>query len=52
VGVKIVNRSPELVKLNRNEEKLTSSGGVDNSVTLPLQRIKKGPVKVEAWLEL
>jgi IPT/TIG domain len=52
VGLKIVNRSPELVKLNRSEEKLTSSGGVDNSVTLPLQRIKKGPVKVEAWLEL
>lgn len=34
VGVKIVNRSPELVKLNRNEEKLTSSGGSDNIVTL------------------
>lgn len=53
VNVKLVNLSPDLIKLNKGDDvKLLSSGGADNTASVSVQRLKKGPMKVEAWLEL
>lgn len=50
VPVKVFNLSPDLVRLTQS--RLVSSGGSDNSVVVPIQRIKKGAAKFEAELEL
>lgn len=50
VPVKVFNLSPDLVRLSQS--RLVSSGGSDNSVVVPIQRIKKGAAKFEAELEL
>ncbi|MFA6559270.1 MAG: IPT/TIG domain-containing protein [Candidatus Obscuribacterales bacterium] len=53
VNVKLVNLSPDLIRLNKGDDvKLLSSGGADNTASVSVQRLKKGPMKVEAWLEL
>ncbi|MDP3508426.1 MAG: IPT/TIG domain-containing protein [Candidatus Melainabacteria bacterium] len=53
VNVKLVNLSPDLIKLNKGDDvKLLSSGGAVNTASVSVQRLKKGPMKVEAWLEL
>ncbi len=53
VNVKLVNLSPELIKLSKGDDtKLLSSGGPDNTVNVAVQRIKKGNTRVEAWIEL
>ncbi|MBX9938693.1 MAG: IPT/TIG domain-containing protein [Candidatus Obscuribacterales bacterium] len=50
VPVKVFNLSPDLVRLSQS--RLVSSGGSDNSVVVPIQRLKKGAAKFEAELEL
>lgn len=53
VNLRVKNKSPETVKLSRGPEATgTSSGGADNSLVLNMQRLKKGPIKMEALLEL
>jgi hypothetical protein len=53
VNLRVKNKSPETVKLSRGPEATgTSSGGSDNSLVLNMQRLKKGPIKMEALLEL
>jgi len=53
VNVKLVNLSPELIKLTKGDDtKLVSSGGPDNTASVAVQRIKKGNTRVEAWIEL
>jgi hypothetical protein len=53
VNVKLVNLTPDLIRLSKGDEvKLLSSGGADNSASVTAQRLKKGAVKVEAWLDI
>lgn len=53
VSVKLVNLTPDLIRLSKGDEvKLLSSGGADNVASVSAQRLKKGAVKVEAWLEI
>ncbi len=50
VPVKVVNLSPDIARLN--QARLVSSGGAENNVVVPLQRLKKGAVKLQAEIEL
>ena len=50
VGVKVINLSPDVIRLNSG--RIISSGGADNNVVVPVQRIKKGTYKVQADIEL
>lgn len=50
VPVKVVNLSPDVARLN--QARLVSCGGAENNVVVPLQRLKKGAVKLQAEIEL
>lgn len=53
VPVKLVNRTPDLIRLaSGNETKQVSTGGADNNISLTVQRLKKGAVKMETQIEL
>lgn len=53
VNVKIINLSPDIVRLSHDQDSdITSSGGVDNKAVVSLQRIKKGTYKLQAEIVL
>jgi hypothetical protein len=53
VTLRLVNKSPELIKLSQGmETTTTSSGGTDNNAVINVQRLKKGQAKMEAQVEL
>ncbi|MBU6450456.1 MAG: IPT/TIG domain-containing protein [Cyanobacteria bacterium REEB67] len=53
LNIKVLNQTPDVVRLNRGAEMtVTSSGGVDNNVILPAVRGKKGPYKIDTQIEM
>ncbi|MBK7840493.1 MAG: IPT/TIG domain-containing protein [Candidatus Obscuribacter sp.] len=53
VNVKIINLSPDIVRLSHDQDAdITSTGGADNKAVVSLQRIKKGTYKLQAEIVL
>ena len=53
MNVKILNQTPDVIRLNRGAEiTVTSSGGYENTILLPAVRGKKGPFKIDTQLEM
>ncbi len=53
VPIRIVNRTPEVIKLSKGDNLLvTTSGGADNSIVLGVKQLRKGDYKVDANVEL
>lgn len=53
VNVKIINLSPDIVRLSHDQDSdITSTGGADNKAVVSLQRIKKGTYKLQAEIVL
>lgn len=52
VNVRLTNNTPEVLRISRgNETVVTTSGGVNNSAVVGVQRLKKGTYSVEAIIE-
>lgn len=53
LNVKIINQTPDVVRLNRGAEMtITSSGGFDNCIQLPAVRGKKGTFQIDTRIEI
>jgi len=53
MNVKIINQTPDVIRLNRGAEMtITSSGGFDNSIQLPAVRGKKGVFQIDTQIEI
>lgn len=53
VPVRVVNRTPDVIKMSRGDNLLiTTPGGSDNSSVLGVKQLKKGDYKVEASIEI
>lgn len=53
VPVRLVNKSPEIVKIDKgNDLLITTSGGADNSSKVEIKRLKKGEFKIDAKIEI
>lgn len=52
VNVRLTNNTPDVLRIQRGNEMLvTTPGGVNNSVVVGVQRLKKGAYNVEAVIE-
>ncbi len=52
VNVRLTNNTPDVLRISRgNETSVTTSGGVNNSAVVGVQRLKKGAYNVEASIE-
>lgn len=52
VQVHLTNETPDVIKISKgNDLRLTTSGGDDNSITVPVQRLRKGSYRVDALIE-
>jgi hypothetical protein len=52
VNVRLNNNTPDVLRISRgNETVVTTSGGVNNSAVVGVQRLKKGTYNVEAIIE-
>ncbi len=52
VQVHLTNETPDVIKISKgNDLRLTTSGGDDNSITVPVQRLRKGSYRVDAVIE-
>ena len=53
MNVKILNQTPDIIRLNRGAEiTVTSSGGFDNNIQLPAVRAKKGAFNIDTQIEM
>jgi hypothetical protein len=53
VAVRLVNRTPDVIKVSRGDNLLlTTPGGNDNSSIIGVKQLKKGDYKVEASIEI
>jgi hypothetical protein len=53
MNVKILNQTPDIIRLNRGAEMtVTSSGGYDNKIQLPAIRAKKGTFSIDTQIEM
>lgn len=53
VPVRVVNRTPDVIKVSRGDNLLiTTPGGNDNSSVLGVKQLKKGDYKLEASIEI
>lgn len=53
VPVRVVNRTPDVIKVSRGDNLLiTTPGGSDNSSVLGVKQLKKGDYKLEASIEI
>jgi hypothetical protein len=53
LNVKVLNQTPDVVRMNRGAEMtVTTGGGLDNNVILPAVRGKKGPYKIDTQIEM
>jgi len=53
VAVRVVNRSPDVIKVSKGDNILiTTPGGNDNSSALGFKQLKKGDYKIEASIEI
>ncbi len=53
VAVRLVNRTPDVIKVSRGDNLLlTTPGGTDNSSIIGVKQLKKGDYKVEASIEI
>lgn len=53
VTLKLINRSPEVVKLSKGDEQfVTTAGGADNYAMVTAQRVGKGVINISAKVEL
>ncbi|HEY9734617.1 MAG TPA: IPT/TIG domain-containing protein [Drouetiella sp.] len=52
VQVHLTNESPDVIKISKgNDLRLMTSGGDENSITVPVQRLRKGSYRVDAVIE-
>jgi hypothetical protein len=53
MNVKILNQTPDIIRLNRGAEiTVTSSGGIENTIQLPAVRAKKGAFSIDTQIEM
>ncbi|MCC6977206.1 MAG: hypothetical protein IT343_02705 [Candidatus Melainabacteria bacterium] len=52
VNVRLTNNTPDVLRISRgNDTSVTTSGGINNSAVVNVQRLKKGTYNVEAIIE-
>src|SRR5262249_6315419 len=52
VSVRLMNNTPDVLRISRGNDMLvTTPGGINNSVVVGVQRLKKGAYNVEAVIE-